>query len=95
MSLRSLHSLVVFGLIAVACASPGTPAASRLPAASGHDSTLQLFLLAGQSNMAGRGAVEGRDSVVDTRVLRLGPGMTWAPAVDPLHWDKPATLVKR
>ena len=56
------------------------------------DTALQVFLLAGQSNMAGRGVVEAQDSVVHPRVLRLDPGMRWVPAVDPLHWDKPAIV---
>ncbi|MFL5619201.1 MAG: sialate O-acetylesterase [Gemmatimonadaceae bacterium] len=53
---------------------------------------MQLFLLAGQSNMAGRGKVEAQDSVVNPRVLKLDRTMAWAPAVDPLHWDKPAIV---
>jgi hypothetical protein len=56
------------------------------------DTSLQIFLLAGQSNMAGRGTVEAQDSVVDPRVLKLGEAMKWVPAVDPLHWDKPALV---
>lgn len=42
--------------------------------------------------MAGRGTVEAPDSVVEARVLRLDPRMQWVPAVDPLHWDKPAIV---
>ncbi|MFQ5808896.1 MAG: sialate O-acetylesterase [Armatimonadota bacterium] len=51
-----------------------------------------LFLLAGQSNMAGRGEVEEQDRVADPRVLSLDTHGQWAPAVDPLHWDKPAIV---
>jgi hypothetical protein len=50
---------------------------------------LKLFLLIGQSNMAGRGAVGAEDKVPHPRVLVLNKAMTWAPAVDPLHWDRP------
>ena len=53
---------------------------------------MQLYLLAGQSNMAGRGKVEAQDSVANPRVLKLDASMSWVPAVDPLPWDKP-TLV--
>jgi hypothetical protein len=53
---------------------------------------MQLFLLAGQSNMAGRGKVEAQDSVVNPRVLKLDQSMSWVPAVDPLHWDKPSLV---
>lgn len=56
------------------------------------DTTLQIILLAGQSNMAGRGTVDAQDSVVNPRVLKLDESMKWVPAVDPLHWDKPALV---
>ncbi len=48
-----------------------------------------LYLLIGQSNMAGRGAVEAQDKQPHPRVLKLTKGNTWAPATDPLHFDKP------
>lgn len=50
-----------------------------------------LFLLAGQSNMAGRGAVKDLSAVEqapDNRVLALNAAGEWQGAVDPLHWDK-------
>ena len=47
-----------------------------------------LFLLAGQSNMAGRGVVEEQDRVVHPRVFTLSKDNTWVPAVDPIHFDK-------
>jgi hypothetical protein len=51
---------------------------------------LQLFLLIGQSNMAGRGPVEAQDKEPIPHVLMLNKEMAWVPAVDPLHFDKPA-----
>ena len=48
-----------------------------------------LFLLAGQSNMAGRGIVEEEDKVPHKRVLTLDKYGKWVPAVDPVHFDKP------
>jgi hypothetical protein len=51
---------------------------------------LDLFLLIGQSNMAGRGVVEARDKQPIAGVWMLTEKMEWAPAVDPLHFDKPA-----
>jgi hypothetical protein len=50
---------------------------------------LQLFLLAGQSNMAGRGTVEPEDRVPHPRVWVLDQQERWVAAVDPLHFDKP------
>jgi len=52
-----------------------------------------LFLLVGQSNMAGRGLVEEQDRTPHPRVLMLDKGGNWVPAVDPLHFDKPVAGV--
>lgn len=49
---------------------------------------MQLFLLIGQSNMAGRGAVEPEDKIVHPRVFMLTKDLAWAPATDPMHFDK-------
>ncbi len=48
-----------------------------------------LFLLVGQSNMAGRGKVAEEDQTPHPRVLMLSKNSRWTPAVDPLHFDKP------
>jgi hypothetical protein len=47
-----------------------------------------LFLLAGQSNMAGRGTIAPEDSIPHSRVLTLNKENTWVPAIDPIHFDK-------
>ena len=47
-----------------------------------------LVLLAGQSNMAGRGFVEDADKVPNPRILMLNRDLEWVPAVDPVHYDK-------
>jgi hypothetical protein len=52
-----------------------------------------LFLLVGQSNMAGRGAVDAEDKTPHPRVLMLDKAGDWVPAVDPMHFDKPAAGV--
>ncbi|MCA9087214.1 MAG: sialate O-acetylesterase [Planctomycetaceae bacterium] len=52
-----------------------------------------LFLLVGQSNMAGRGKVAEEDRVPNPRVLMLNKAGEWVPAVDPLHFDKSAAGV--
>lgn len=48
-----------------------------------------LFLLAGQSNMAGRGESTAQDPPVTSRVLMLDRRGQWVPAADPMHFDKP------
>lgn len=52
-----------------------------------------LFLLVGQSNMAGRGKVEEQDKTPHPRVLMLSKAGEWVPAVDPMHYDKPVAGV--
>ena len=52
-----------------------------------------LFLLVGQSNMAGRGVVETQDRTPNPRVLMFNRSGQWVPAVDPMHWDKAAAGV--
>ena len=49
----------------------------------------KVFLLVGQSNMAGRGTVEEQDKKPHPRVMTLDKQGQWVPAVDPLHYDKP------
>jgi len=48
----------------------------------------QIFILAGQSNMAGRGKVDEESKQAQPRVFALNKESQWQPAVDPLHWDK-------
>ncbi|GAB3045996.1 sialate O-acetylesterase [Spirosoma pulveris] len=53
---------------------------------------LKLFLLIGQSNMAGRGIPEAEDQQPHKRIWMLTKEQTWLPARDPLHFDKPAVI---
>lgn len=52
-------------------------------------SDLQLFLLIGQSNMAGRGKVAPADQQTHPRIFMLDQAQAWVPAKDPVHFDKP------
>jgi len=62
------------------------------PPAAPSEPPLHLYLLAGQSNMAGRGPVGDADSETHPRLLALKLDHGWGPASDPLHWDKPAIV---
>ncbi len=64
--------------------------AQPLPA---QKSDFHLFLLIGQSNMAGRGKVSVDDKRPIPRVLMLDKNNRWVPAVDPMHFDKPVAGV--
>ncbi|MBI3871374.1 MAG: sialate O-acetylesterase [Verrucomicrobia bacterium] len=49
---------------------------------------LDLYLLIGQSNMAGRGPLEAIDETPHPRLLSFEANKRWRVAVDPLHHDK-------
>jgi len=51
---------------------------------------LWVFVLAGQSNMAGRGLVEPGDTLPDPRILTLGKNNEWMLAKEPLHFYEPS-----
>lgn len=68
-------------------------AASACPAATAQpDPGFHLYLLIGQSNMAGT-AKPDAESAADPRVLMLTKELTWVPATDPMHFGKGATGV--
>ena len=70
----------------------GVPGQAQAPAVPAREA-LHLFLLVGQSNMAGRGKVEAADREPTPRVLMLDKAGAWLPAVDPMHFDKPVAGV--
>lgn len=76
-----------FAALLLACSAASAQEAGLPPKESFH-----LFLLVGQSNMAGRGKVSDADREADPRVLMLDRDGKWTPAVDPMHWDKPAVV---
>ncbi|RZL47315.1 MAG: sialate O-acetylesterase [Pedobacter sp.] len=51
-------------------------------------SKFYLFLLVGQSNMAGRGKVEPVDTLPNPKVLTLNSMGQWEVAKDPIHFDR-------
>ena len=66
------------------------PAAEVSKSDSHPDSNFHLYLLIGQSNMAGRGALDAESQQTCPRVEMLTKDLAWKPATDPLHFDKPA-----
>jgi hypothetical protein len=88
LSTKRLYCLLVFLLLAV----PEVSAQSNPAPLPGEKSRFHLFLLVGQSNMAGRGKVAEEDRTPHPRVLMLDQSGSWVPAVDPLHFDKPKVV---
>jgi len=90
MGMRALMSLMLSSL-AVSWCLGGEPQtdAPDLPTKE----KFHLFLLAGQSNMAGRGRVAEEDTVPHPRVFTLNKANEWVLAKDPIHFDKPVAGV--
>lgn len=78
--------LAVLSLLALITAR--APAESSSAAPLPDPAHFYLFLLIGQSNMAGRGPISPADQLPMDRVLKFNAGGKWVPAVDPLHFDK-------
>ncbi len=78
-------TLALLGLAGLAVWGQGGPAGAAPPVKE----AFHLFLLVGQSNMAGRGVDAMQDPPVDPRVLMLTRAGRWVPATDPMHFDKP------
>jgi hypothetical protein len=79
---KSLFFLIVMALSSLFCY--GQPDISK--------KKFHLYLLAGQSNMAGRGTVEPEDKVTHSRIWMLNKNNQWELAAEPLHFDKPAMV---
>lgn len=63
--------------------------AQNLPDSTRPDPKFSIYLLMGQSNMAGRGEItEGYKSEGNPRVFMLDKARNWVPAKHPLHFDK-------
>jgi hypothetical protein len=83
------YTWISFSILCVLLCQAITPGrATELP----EKENFHLFLLVGQSNMAGRGKVTADDRKPHPRVLMLNKSGQWAPAVDPIHFDKPGMV---
>lgn len=51
---------------------------------------LWVFIMAGQSNMAGRGFVEPQDTVTNKRIITINKANEWVYAKEPLHFYEPS-----
>lgn len=86
MKIKSLlYVTLVMGLFAAFQPARAEEKAAALPAKE----NFHIYLLIGQSNMAGRGKVDPENNKSHPRVLKLDKKGNWVPATDPLHFDKP------
>ena len=67
------------GLASVAAEQPPLPDPAKF----------HVYLLTGQSNMAGRGELTPSNRVATVRVLKMDKEGRWVPAEEPIHFDVP------
>ncbi|XOV90991.1 MAG: sialate O-acetylesterase [Bacteroidota bacterium] len=60
------------------------------PSQSAIDGNVWVFLMAGQSNMAGRGTIESQDIITNDRIITLNADNEWVIAKEPLHFYEPS-----
>ena len=65
------------------------PQQNKTPAKLPARENTWVFILAGQSNMAGRGQVEPADTIPDDRILTINKNGDIIVAKEPLHWYEP------
>ncbi len=85
-SLRS--NLFFLATILLSLSPLRTSTASAQSSVPSRKEDFHLYLLIGQSNMAGRGVVPP-DQKPHPRVLKLDKENKWVPSTEPLHFDKP------
>jgi len=65
------------------------PKATEKPSSLPPKERFYIFILAGQSNMAGRGVIMPEDTITDSHVLMLDKNNEWVFAKEPLHYYEP------
>jgi len=75
-------------MIAATAVAAGAEPTAKKPDRLPDKPKFHVYLLMGQSNMAGRGKVDPADNRPDPRILLLDKSGQWIVAVEPLHWDK-------
>lgn len=86
---RTLLFTVVM-IVLTLCAKPNQNLGNPKSKSESRDTLLHLYLLVGQSNMAGRGQLDAEyKNISNSRVLMLNKDNEWTIASHPLHFDKP------
>ena len=91
-TIRRLASAVYFAVIAAIAISTAAAEPSACPQRDGRPVPVEefhIYLLMGQSNMAGRGKMTAEDRQPVPGIFSLDAKSAWQPAAHPLHFDKP------
>ena len=84
-----MFKFAVLPVVAIlALAVPDVSAEVELPPRE----SVHVYLLMGQSNMAGRGEVAESDKIPHPRVVMFNANNEWVPMIDPVHFDKPQVV---
>ncbi|OAQ42043.1 hypothetical protein A5893_02705 [Pedobacter psychrophilus] len=79
--------IAFFGLILFSCSSKKKSISAENAISN---KGLEIYILMGQSNMAGRGPLIPEDSIIKNKnVLMFTKDLKWVAAKNPLHFDKP------
>lgn len=83
-------------LILSSCVKSKDPSQVNFPRETIYQSNLPdkenlwIFMMAGQSNMAGRGFVEPQDTIPNQRILTIDKSCDWIQAKEPIHFYEPS-----
>lgn len=91
-------NLAIIAILAISCSkqSPSSDRRANFPTSLQYVSTLPhkknfwIFILAGQSNMAGRGLVSPEDTLSSSNILAIDTTLQWYLAKEPLHFYEPS-----
>ena len=86
--------LPVLFICGIICSCEKTiPAATKKASLFTDKGNLWIFMMAGQSNMAGRGKVEAQDMITNRRILTVDKENNWILAKEPIHfYESPGGL---
>ena len=82
-----INGLVIITLLFLTVCSENKNS-DKLEIRNNQKENFHIYLLMGQSNMAGRGIVEAEDTLIHPRVFMLDQDNTWILAKNPIHFDK-------
>ena len=93
--MKKLIFLIIVSLFVLAFGIPqdkhtaNFPQKEEFPEKLPRKENFWIFIMAGQSNMAGRGIVEPQDTVPNSRILVLNKENNWVVAKEPFHQYQP------
>jgi hypothetical protein len=75
---------IVFKLVVCLLFSFGTSYGQKVDS----NKPMEVYLLIGQSNMAGRSTLDGQSQTTSENILMLDKTNNWVLTIDPLHFDR-------